>query len=68
MSRLSTDQLASDGTILNGYDYNIQVWVSNGIVTKCGHPFDIDSVMGNCCNAGRYAGQRIADIDGHEVR
>ncbi len=55
MSRLSTDELAPDGTILNGFDYAVQVWVENGICLDVG--------------AGRqYAGQRIADVPGHEVR
>jgi len=52
---MSTDELAPDGTILNGFDYNLQVWVEHGICLPVG--------------LGRiYAGQRIAEIPGHEVR
>ena len=55
MSRMSTDELAPDGTILNGFDYRLQVWVERGICLPVG--------------LGReYTGQRIADIPGHEVR
>ena len=55
MSRMSTDELAQDGSILNGFDYKLQVWVQNGICLAVGY--------------GReYAGQRISDIPGHEVR
>ena len=55
MSRMSTDELAPDGTILNGFDYALQVWVKDGICLPVG--------------LGReYTGQRIADIPGHEVR
>jgi len=59
--------LAPDGTILNGYDYNVQVWVRLGIIQNCGHPYRMRA-LGPCCAAGRFAGQRIADIPGHEVR
>ena len=55
MSRMSTDELAPDGSILNGFDYQLQVWVEGGICLPVG--------------LGReYAGQRIADLPGHEVR
>ena len=30
MGRLSSDELAADGTILNGFDYHLQVWVIGG--------------------------------------
>ena len=56
MSRESTDELATDGTILNGYDYNLQIWVLDGICQDVG------------LNSDRYAGQKVADIPGHEVR
>jgi hypothetical protein len=56
MSRESRDELAADGTILNGYDYNLQVWVRAGICEDVG------------LNSDKYAGQRVASIPGHEVR
>ncbi len=55
MSRMSTDELAPDGTVHNGFDYNVQVWVENGICLPVGLGLE-------------YAGQRIVDIPGHEVR
>ena len=55
MSRESTDELASDGSIRNGFDYALQVWVLGGICQDVG--------LGR-----KYAGQRVADIPGHEVR
>lgn len=56
MSRESTDELASDRTILNGFDYNLQVWVLGGICQPVG------------LNSDKYVGQRVADIPGHETR
>lgn len=61
--RTSSDEIR-DGIVVNGYDYELQVWVKGGVVLRCGHP---ESMKG-CCNAREYAGQRIADIKGHEVR
>ena len=55
MSRMSNDELAPDGTILNGYDYNVQVWVEDGICLAVGLGRD-------------YAGLPIAEVPGHEVR
>ena len=56
MSRESGDELAADGTILNGFDYALQVWVQDGICLSIG--------------AGRemYAGRLVKDCPGHEVR
>ena len=67
MSRLSGDEI-KDGVVFNGFDYELQVWVEDGKVLRCGHKFDIDSVMGWCCNGARYEGQEIAKIEGHGVR
>ena len=55
MSRQSSDELAEDGTILNGFDYNVQVWVLGGICTDVG-------------SGAEYAGQPIRNVPGHEVR
>lgn len=55
MSRLSSDELAADGTIFNGFDYNVQVWVLNGICTNVG-------------SGAEYAGRSIRDVPSHEVR
>lgn len=68
MSRLSGDQLTVDGTILNGFDYRLQVWVKDGTVQMCGHPVSMRLGARVCCNQTRYAGQLVETIEGHEVR
>ena len=55
MSRESGDQLDTDNTIINGFDYNIQVWVKDGICLAVG-------------SGKKYAGLKIKDVPGHEVR
>ena len=56
MSRESTNELAADGTVLNGYDYNLQVWVLNGVCQDVG------------LNSDKYVGKKIVSIPGHETR
>ena len=71
MSRLSQDELAEDGTIRNGYDYNLQVWVVGGIVQPCGHSENMRAPRGagrNCCPAWTHRERVVADIPGHEIR
>jgi len=44
------------GNLRNGYDYDIQCWVREGLVLPCGHRLSMD-----CRCAGRkYAGRTIA--------
>lgn len=38
MSRTSTNQLSADGILINGFDYENQAWVINGVYMDCGHP------------------------------
>lgn len=66
--RQSNDQLADDGTILNGFDYNVQVWVSHGIVQGCNHPRRWRRTGFECCKAHQYSRYRIQDVPGHEIR
>jgi hypothetical protein len=69
VSRLSTDELAADGTIRNGFDYNVQVWVQNGRVVDCGHPASMKSnPVYPCCPAHEFAGREITSVPEHEVR
>lgn len=71
MSRQSSDELASDGTILNGFDYNLQVWVMQGHVMECGHrrpSANYGTEPKTCCNAAKFRGQKVKDVLGHEVR
>ncbi len=53
----------SGGSVYNGFDYNLQVWVKEGVVLECGHPI---SMHPHCCNAQKLKGQRVADIQGHQ--
>ena len=63
--RQSSDMLAADGSIAEGFDYQLQVWVRAGVVLGCGHP---ERMGPECCNARRYEGQRVTDVPGHERR
>lgn len=55
MTRESTDELAPDGSILNGYDYNLQNWVVEGILVHVG-------------NAKEFWDLPIKSVPNHEVR
>lgn len=55
--RESTNELSADGLVRDGFDYDVQVWVSGGIVQRCGHP---ESMGPTCCNGRIYAGKAIA--------
>ena len=56
MSRESADEIGKDGSVVNGFDYELQIWVQDGICLNVG--------------AGRamYAGRLVKDVPGHEVR
>ena len=43
------------------FDYKAQVWTSAGLVEMCEHPARMRE-RGPCCNAARFAGQRIDDV------
>jgi hypothetical protein len=60
---LSNDEVIS-GAIWNGFDYNLQVWVKDGVIMGCGHP----ETMKDCCNGRKYADQMIVDVNGRENR
>jgi len=54
MSRFDKDHY-KDGEIFNGFDYDLQVWVKNGIVQICGH------LSPECgCNQRKYAELPVA--------
>lgn len=57
MSRQSKD-IIIDGVVRSGFDYDLQVWVLDYIIQRCGHPVS----MAGCCNASRYAGQDIRTL------
>lgn len=54
MTRLSSDDIRN-GRVYNGYDYRLQVWVINGIITDVG-------------SGGDRAGQSIYDQPDAEIR
>jgi hypothetical protein len=54
MSRVSSDEI-KDGRVYNGYDYRLQVWVVNGIITDVG-------------SGGHLVGQSIYDQPNAERR
>ena len=61
MSRGSGDEIDDVGTIKNGFDYGLQVWVKDYIVQRCGHQI--------CrCNANQYQGQDIRQAKEMERR
>jgi hypothetical protein len=67
MSRLSGDEIRH-GRVWNGFDYELQVWVLNGIIQCCGHPDAMRSPKNFCCNAYRLAGQNILDVPNAQER
>ncbi len=58
--RLSSDQLNAAGDVVNGFDYDLQVWVIEGIVQPCGHSKAM-RVNGLCCHVARVAGLTLAE-------
>lgn len=66
MTRVSDDELR-EGYVFHGFDYNIQVWVVDGVVRRCAHPASMRSGGVPCCSAYRYAGQPIARVAGAET-
>ena len=66
MTRLSGDE-RRDGSVWNGFDYALQVWVVDGVAQGCGHPVAMRRV-GPCCAAFRLAGRRIDTIPGAQRR
>ncbi len=61
--RESTDEIRSY-QVWNGFDYNLQVWVQDGIILDCNHP---QSMKGNgCCKSHSLAGRNILLTPGAE--
>lgn len=53
MSRSSENQInEKTGLIWNGFDYDRQCWIQEGIIQRCGHPFE----MPCGCFGRKYAG------------
>ena len=67
MTRLSGDEIRH-GRVWNGFDYELQVCVVNGIIQHCGHPDTMRSPKNFCCNAYRLAGRSIVDVPNAQRR
>lgn len=50
------------GQLLNGYDYQLQVWVKNGVILDCDHPAEMSNDGYYCCNAKKYHGEMITAV------
>ena len=61
MARLSGDERV-DGRLVNGFDYDLQVWVLAGIIQDCGHPSGVHAGRRGCCNARLYSGRSLPDV------
>jgi hypothetical protein len=61
MTRLSGDEIRRGG-VWNGFDYELQVWVIDGIIQRCGHPATMRFQDRSWCNAYRLAGRSILDV------
>ncbi len=60
MTRKSINTI-ENGKLKNGFDYDLQVWVVDFIIQKCGHPESMRE-HGSCCNANLYHGIDIRKI------
>ncbi len=58
MSRVSGDIRDTAGNVTHGFDYDLQVWVEEGIVLRCGHPEHMDCG----CNGRAWAGWELTMI------
>ena len=67
MSRVSRDEIKA-GFVWNGYDYNLQVWVRDGVVQRCGHGFSALHDPPCNCKSKEYVGRAIETIPQAERR
>lgn len=67
MTRLSGDEIRG-GRVWNGFDYELQVWVVDGTLQRCGHPETMRLQDRSCCNAYRLAGRNILDVPNAQRR
>ena len=64
---MSADEIRR-GRVWNGFDYELQVWVADGTIQRCGHPYTMRLQEKSCCNAYRLAGQSILDVPNAQKR
>ena len=60
--RTSSDQVDQEGVVVNGFDYDLQVWVRDYIVLDCWHPNRFSVTQWPCCEAHKLAGCDIRNI------
>ncbi len=65
--RESSDEI-QNGFVWNGFDYALQVWVSDGVIMPCVHPNWMRSSEEACCPAYHLAGRLITEVEGAECR
>ena len=65
--RESSDEI-QDGFVWNGFDYDLQVWVSDGVIMPCAHPNWMRSSGKMCCLVYHLAGRLIKEVEGAERR
>jgi hypothetical protein len=61
MSRISSNQTNEKGHLINGYDYDLQVWVINGMIQRCGHKDQC------ACNGKRFEGVALEKVASQSV-
>jgi hypothetical protein len=55
--RASQDEHDIRGSLINGFEYDLQVWVKDGRIVRCGHPSEM-----NCgCNGKTFEGLTVED-------
>jgi len=63
MSRNSENEInANTGLLWNGFDYERQAWVIDGVYQKCGHPESMRKNGRSCCSANDVAGLKVLDL------
>ena len=53
--RVGANEFDLDGYLLNGYDYDLQMWIKDGVVVNCGHAPEMDCG----CNGRKYQGMSL---------
>lgn len=44
--------------ITDGFDYELQVWIINGVIQDCGH----NVMMHKCCNGRKFRGRILERV------
>lgn len=50
------------GLLWNGFDYERQAWVIEGVYQDCGHPTSMRQGGHDCCSAHNVAGLKVLDV------